>query len=304
MTTISDALTPLGNGFRNLYGIDDKLSAKDMTKLLSGVELRNFMAGNSFEATYDNQWINKNLTGPSAEDWNKYLAGKVVTFSCDAEWTGYDSSKISGGNRFFFEFATTDTNNQPHWNGLYFTPTIANGKQHLTSTSIIADTPIKSIDRIIFWDELNPGSHLKVTNIKMTVNPLGGVNSEVLFNTTPDREFSGKAYDFYSDFNLHLQPGATYELSLFGKNDQIANQFNQYVFAIIFKPDWTWAVPACNVPMSTEYHRTAVTFTVPENITDTLWLTVYLSHGDNGNATTDKQRGTGYAKDIMIRRVF
>lgn len=172
MMTISESLTPLGDGFRNLYGTTDKYTPAEMAKLLSGVELHNFLAGNSFEATYDTQWISRSLTGPSVEDWNKYIAGKVITFSCDAEWTGYKSGEP--GDRFFFEFATTDTNNQPHWNGLYFTPTIANGKQHLTSTSIIADTPIKSIDSIIFWDELNPGSHLKVTNIKMTVNPLGG----------------------------------------------------------------------------------------------------------------------------------
>ena len=302
MTTINEALSPLGNGFRNLYGINDRLSAKDMTKLLSGVELHNFLAGNSFEATYDTQWISRSLIGPSVEDWNKYIAGKVVTFSCDAEWTGYKSGEP--GDRFFFEFTTTDVNNQQHWNGLYFTPTIANSKQHLTSTTQIANTPIKSIDSILFWDELNQGSHLKVTNIKMTVNPLGGINSEVLLNTTPDKEFSGKAYDFHSDFNLHLKPGATYELSLFGKNDQTASSFNQYVFAMIFKPDWSWAAPACDVPMSTEYHKSVITFTVPQDITDTLWLTVYLSHGDNGNATTDNQRGTGYAKDIMLRRIF
>lgn len=259
-------------------------------------------AGNSFEATYDTQWISKSLTGPSVDDWNKYLVGKVVTFSCDAEWTGYKSG--SPGDRFLFEFTTTDINNQSHWNGLYFTPTTANGKQHLVSTSVIANNSIKSIDSAVFWDELNPGCYLKVTNIKMTVNPLGGVNSEVLFNTTPNKEFSGKAYDFYFNSHFRLKPGATYELSLFGKNDQTASSFNQYVFAMIFKPDWSWAAPAANVPMSTEYHKSAITFNVPEDVTDTLWLTVYLSHGDNGNATTDNQRGTGYAKDIMLRRIF
>lgn len=175
MTTINEALTPLADGFRNLYGTTDKYSTAEMTKLLSGVELRNFIAGNTFEATFKDRWVSQNLTGLSVDDWNKYLAGKTVTFSCDAEWTGYDSSKVTlGGDRFFFEFATTTTDNQPHWNGLYFTPQIANGKQHLTSTVKIVDLPIKSIDSAVFWDELNPGCYLKVTNIKMTVNPVGG----------------------------------------------------------------------------------------------------------------------------------
>lgn len=180
MTTINEALTLLGDGFRKLYGTTDKYSVADMTKLLSGVELHNFLAGNSFEATFDMQWISQRLTGPSVEDWNKYIAGKVVTFSCDAEWTGYKSGAL--GDRFFLEFNTTDVNNQQHWDGLYFTPTTANSKQHLTSTTQIANTPIKSIDSILFWDELNQGSHLKVTNIKMTVNPLGGVAPLGLFN--------------------------------------------------------------------------------------------------------------------------
>ena len=300
--TVSKTYTAIGDAIRRQYGTTDKYKLDDMPKMIDYLEVRNFLAGNSFEATFQKEWINKNLTGPDVDTWNKYIAGKVVTFSCDAEWTGYKSG--ASGDRFFFEFTTTDVNNQQHWNGLYFTPTTANSKQHLTSTTQIANTPIKSIDSILFWDELNQGSHLKVTNIKMTVNPLGGVNSEILLNTTPDKEYSGKAYDFYSNFNLHLEPGATYELSLFGKNDQPANQFNQYVFAMIFKPDWSWAAPAVNIPMSTEYHKSAITFTVPEDVTDTLWLTVYLSHGDNGNNITDKQRGTGYAKDIMLRRVF
>lgn len=300
--TVSETYTAIGDAIRRQYGTTDKYSLLDMPKMIDCLELRNFLAGNSFEATFQNGWISKDLTGPDVDTWNKYIAGKTVTFSCDAEWTGY----IPGarGDRFFFEFMTTTTDDQPHWNGLYFTPTIKEGKQHITSTIKVSDLPVKSINSIKFWDELNEGSHLKVTNIKMTVNPLGGINSEVLLNTTPDKEFSGKAYAFYSDFNLHLQPGATYELSLFGKNDQIASSFNQYVFAMIYKPDWSWEVPVCNVPMSTEYHKSAITFTVPKDITDTLWLTVYLWHGDNGNDTTDKQRGTGYAKDIMLRRIF
>lgn len=302
MTTINEALTPLGDGFRNLYGINDRLSAKDMTKLLSGVELHNFLAGNSFEATFKDKWISQNLVGPSIDDWNKYIAGKVVTFSCDAEWTGYKSG--APGDRFFFEFTTTDVNNQQHWNGLYFTPTTANGKQHLVSTSVIANTSIKSIDNVVFWDELNQGSHLKVTNIKMTVNPLGGVNSEIILNTTPDKEYSGKGYVLYSLSPIYLQPKATYELSLLGKVDQTASSFNQYVFTQVFKEDWSWATSVCKVPISTEYHRSTLIFSVPDNLTGTIWIAVYLSHGDNGNNATDKQRGTGYAKDIMIRRIF
>lgn len=170
--SLSETYTAIGDAIRRQYGTTDKYSLLDMPKMIDYLEMRNFLAGNSFEATFQNGWIKKDLTGPDVDTWNKHIAGKVVTFSCDAEWTGYKSG--ASGDHFFFEFTTTDVNNQQHWNGLYFTPTTANSKQHLTSTTQIANTPIKSIDSILFWDELNQGSYLKVTNIKMTVNPLGG----------------------------------------------------------------------------------------------------------------------------------
>lgn len=173
--TATDILTNLGNALRDQYGTTDKYSLSDMVKMINGLEIHNFLAGNSFEATFQNRWISKDLTGPDVDTWNKYLAGKTVYFSCDAEWTGY----IPGarGDRFFFECITTTTDDQLHWSGLYFKPTIKEGKQHLTGVVKISDLPVKSINSIKFWDELNEGSYLKVTNIKMTINPLGGRSS-------------------------------------------------------------------------------------------------------------------------------
>lgn len=171
--TVSKTYTAIGDAIRRQYGTTDKYSLGDMPKMIDCLELRNFLAGNSFEATFQNGWISKDLTGPDVDTWNKYIAGKTVTFSCDAEWTDYEPG-IAAGDRFFFEFMTTTTDDQPHWNGLYFTPTIKEGKQHITSTIKVSDLPVKSINSIKFWDELNEGSHLKVTNIKMTINPVGG----------------------------------------------------------------------------------------------------------------------------------
>lgn len=171
--TVSETYTAIGDAIRRQYGTTDKYSLGDMPKMIDYLEVRNFLAGNSFEATFKNGWINKDLTGPDIDTWNKYIAGKTVTFSCDAEWTDYEPG-IAAGDRFFFEFMTTTTDDQPHWNGLYFTPTIKEGKQHITSTIKVSDLPVKSINSIKFWDELNEGSHLKITNIKMTINPVGG----------------------------------------------------------------------------------------------------------------------------------
>lgn len=169
--TVSETYTAIGDAIRRQYGTTDKYKLGDMPKMIDYLEVRNFLAGNSFEATFQKGWICKHLTGPDVDTWNKYIAGKTVTFSCDAEWTGY----IPGakGDRFFFEFKTITTDDQPHWNGLYFRPTIKEGKRHITGTIKASDLPVKSIMSIKFWDELNEGSHLKVTNIKMTINPVG-----------------------------------------------------------------------------------------------------------------------------------
>lgn len=172
--SLSETFTAIGDAIRRQYGTTDKYSLGDMPKMIDYLEVRNFLAGNSFEATFQKGWISKDLTGPDIDTWNKYIAGKTVTFSCDAEWTGYESGKTSGLSRFFFEFTTTTTDDQSHWDGLYFTPTTKEGKQHITSTIKVSDLPVKSINSIKFWDELNEGSHLKVTNIKMTINPVGG----------------------------------------------------------------------------------------------------------------------------------
>lgn len=170
--SINDTMTDIANALRNQYGTTDKYKLADMPELINYLEIRNFLAGNSFEATFQNQWISQDLTGPDVDMWNEYITGKTITFSADAEWIGYKSG--SAGDRFFYEFYITTTDGQNHWYGLYFAPTSENGNQHLTSKVTVSDVPVRSINSIKFWDELNTGSHLKVTNIKMTINPMEG----------------------------------------------------------------------------------------------------------------------------------
>lgn len=226
---LSEKFYPLAEKFRKLYATTDKYSLADMTKLLSEVELHNFLAGNSFEETFKDGWIKQSLNGPTIEEWNKYIAGKTVTFSCDVEWNGYKSG--SDGNRFLFEVEFTTTDGQKHWNGLYYTPTTEKGKQHLSSTVKVSNLPAQTIDSIIFWDELNPGSHLKVTNIAMTINPLETVtpdlvsslqwlqNTTILTEPTPGNyraeaqaENLG-AVGFFAAYSSPLQIGKKYKLS-------------------------------------------------------------------------------------------
>ena len=83
MTTINEALTPLVDGFRNLYRTGDKYSAADMSKLLSSQEIHNFLDdGQYFDSKVDNaNEMSKELRGMDVAKWNEYLLGKTVIFS-------------------------------------------------------------------------------------------------------------------------------------------------------------------------------------------------------------------------------
>ena len=71
------------------------------------------------------------------------------------------------------QYGTTDKHSLGDMpNGLHFTPTVKDGKQHVIVTTKISDLPVKSIESIKLCDELTPGCRLKVTNIGMTINPL------------------------------------------------------------------------------------------------------------------------------------
>ncbi|WP_288490020.1 hypothetical protein [uncultured Limosilactobacillus sp.] len=175
MTTINEALTPLGNGFRKLYGTTDKYSAADMTKLLSSLEIHNFLDnGQFYDSKVDNaNNFQKNLTGIDVDKWNKYLLGKTVIFGCDIEWSGFDSNNSNQG-RIGYEFQTSAEDNSVHYNGEWCYPTAPSGKQYCALRMKIYDKPIKSIDYGAMYNQINSDAMVKITNVKMYSDPLGG----------------------------------------------------------------------------------------------------------------------------------
>lgn len=163
-----DKTTALADGFRSLYGTTDKYTFTDMKTALSGLQIKNFFdEGQLFNSSGGDT---KDLTGLTVDAWNKYLIGKTVTFSCDIEWTGFNSS----GKRFGFEMQTTADDGTQHWNGPWLRPTTPSGSTHLTITQSLYAKAIKSIDSCRFYNQLNKEASAKVTNIKMVINPVEG----------------------------------------------------------------------------------------------------------------------------------
>lgn len=182
MTTINEALTPLGDGFRNLYRTGDKYSVADMAKLLSSLEIHNFLDdGQSYDGKPDiNGYYQKGLTGIDINKWNKFLLGKSVIFSFDAEWSGFNEN-INSQKRFGFEFQTTAEDGSVHYNGTWFYPTMPSGKQYCATRMTIYDKPIQHIDYGYMYNQINSDATVKITNVKMYIDPLGGVNQVNLF---------------------------------------------------------------------------------------------------------------------------
>lgn len=184
--SLIEKATALADGFRSLYGTTDKYTLADMKTALSGLQIHNFLnEGQSLDTT--NGDGTKDLQGLTVDDWNQYLCGKNVTFSCDIEWSGYIES-ASIGNRIGFELQTTDIDNGNHWNGPWYYPHSEAGSTHLSLTQYISEKAIKSIEYCSAYNQINSTATVKVTNFKMVVNPMGGVNSVLFLLLLPSLE--------------------------------------------------------------------------------------------------------------------
>ena len=222
MTTINEALSPLGNGFRNLYRTSDKYSAADMAKLLSSLEIHNFLDDSQyFDSKVDNNgkynW--KALTRIDVDKWNKYLVGKTVILSFDAEWSGFVSNN-DYRNRLGFEIQTTAEDGSVHYNGAWFYPTTPSGKQYCATKMKIYDKPIKSLNYANIYNQINNDATVKITNVKMYIDPLGGVvpvnlltNGHGPFLPQVDRgEGSYDNYIEYKNNKVNMIYGKKYKL--------------------------------------------------------------------------------------------
>lgn len=166
--TVSGKLTEIASKIRHLYDSQSKYSLDDISTALDGLTIRNFIVSQSLDLTKTNGWNNINFDGLTVDIWNKYLVGKSITISFDAEWDNF--VKVDKGlNRFFFEVQTVTTDGQRHWNGAYYNPDASSGKETISSTVKLSDLAISKLETCVFWDELNPGAHLKATNFKLAI---------------------------------------------------------------------------------------------------------------------------------------
>lgn len=169
--SLIEKTTALADGFRSLYGTTDKYSLDDMKTALSGLQIHNFLnEGQSLDTTKGEN--TKDLQELTVDDWNQYLCGKSVTFSCDIEWSGYIES-ASIGNRIGFEIQTTDIDNGNQWYGPWHFPQSEAGSTHLFTTEYIPEKAIKSIEYCTAYDQIISTATVKITNFKIVVNPMG-----------------------------------------------------------------------------------------------------------------------------------
>lgn len=176
MTTINEALTPLGDGFRNLYGISDKLSAKDMAKLLSVLQIHNLLDDGQYFDTTKGDSNYKILNGLDLATWQKYV-GKTLLISFDVNWSGYknDSSK---NNRTGIEYGIKFKNSPEVWFGAWLYPDSPSGSKHIYTSYNLPNDEVTEIEEGSYFDQVNDEAVIKATNFKVVVNPLGGGSSD------------------------------------------------------------------------------------------------------------------------------
>ena len=170
--SVKDRYTAIADALRSQYGTTNKYKLADMPKMIDGLEIENLVdPGQSYDSQVDKvEYGMKPLTGMTVEKMNAYV-GKPLLFSFDVEYSGY--KPVSGRNRIGFEYMVKEDDDTSHWYGIWHYPKVANGKAHMVVTNVI-DKPLKSIDAAYIYNQFNTDAHVKITNIKIVVNPVGG----------------------------------------------------------------------------------------------------------------------------------
>lgn len=169
--SLIEKATALADGFRSLYGNEDKYSFADMRTALSGLNIKNYFdEGQSYDSTTDAE-TSKALTGLTLASWNNYLCGKTVIISCDINWSGLKVSERQG--KVGVEFQTLTTDGIRHWNNCWHFPKTESGTAHAVSEQSLSSVPAKQIVNCDIYNLVDAAS-VKISNIKMVVNPMGG----------------------------------------------------------------------------------------------------------------------------------
>lgn len=176
-----DTYSQIGDAIRHQYGTNDKYSLEDMSKMIGGLEIHNYLdEGQTFNSDdYDSNNQSKTLTGISMDTWNT-LIGKTITVSYDLEYSGYQYDK-NVTNRVTAEWGLYTDYSSPMWTGAEFWPKDSSGKFHVSHSIYLPDKKIISISEGCFFNLLNHEAKVKAYNFKLVVNPMGGVIPVNLF---------------------------------------------------------------------------------------------------------------------------
>lgn len=295
--TVSDKLTAIATALRSQYGSDSKYSLDDMAKGIGGLEAHNFVDEGQFQDSSVDSYM-KPVSGLTVESWNKNLAGKTITISCDVEYSGYVRSDNTK-NRIGFEICTQTKDGGWHYNGVWLYPTASDGKQHISSTWSTPNQEITQISSADFYDQINSTAKVKLTNLRVVLNPVGGVtrvnllpNYEVRYlpQSNPANNFD--CYAIYTDTSIKMEYGKKYEViaetnGFFSNQHQPNVESNKCIL-------WLTDASVYTQPISDEHTAQGTVFTWG-GATGTYYLRVNAYHKSTTN--------TIYAYNIRIYEV-
>lgn len=227
--SLSETYTTIGDAIRRQYGTTDKYSLGDMPKMIDYLKVRNLLDEGQFYDSSIDTVNEKKLNGLNLSDWEK-LTGMTVILSFDVIWSGYDLSKESS-HRTGFEYGIKFKNSSELWAGAWLYPNTESGKEHISCSVTLTNDEITDIEEGSYYNQLNGEAVVKATNIKIVVNPMGGIVQASLFDIAgmelakANRE--GTIFTFednsnpngsvYTDFlvqnNIPLKKNTAYQLS-------------------------------------------------------------------------------------------
>lgn len=224
---LTDKYVDIANAIRKQYGTTDKYYLADMPTLIDNLEIKNyFTEGQSYDSTVDTAgW--KPIKGADIATWNS-LSGKTVNISFDIEWSGID---VSTGTRAGIEYGIAYKNNPPLWTPTFIYFSKASGTAHVAQNFTLPQDEVTGYDEGDFYAPNTAGAKVKITNAKLVVNPLGGLNKPNLFDShliklyNTERQGTLFTFDckvepigdlnFVSQLNMQLQKGASYKISFY-----------------------------------------------------------------------------------------
>lgn len=189
--SIQDTFNSLGDGFRNAYGITDKLTFNQMTTLVNDLVPRNIIELDTAGFTYpSNTNDDKALTGSvrhtplfssrtakqNTDLLNSlFMLGRsTITISYDIEWSGFKptSDINSSKDRIGYELnVDTVTNSGFNFINLWTYLNKESGKEHRVESYTIDKVQFGEVRYSNFYVQANVDK-VKVTNFKIVQNPI------------------------------------------------------------------------------------------------------------------------------------